>query len=105
MLVSIPRCIVLALLIACTNSTARADDNILGMPKPRDTNKPGAVLLHGGGSFTNASFNRFVALAGGAKARIVLVPSAGYVRSDYTTDDAFAAALRRRFGSWIKLPA
>ena len=81
----------------------RAEESILGLPAPRDASRPGAVMLHGGGEFTNDAFARFVELAGGQQARIVLVPSAGYRRADYDGQDQFAAALRRRFSSWVGL--
>ncbi len=104
MLLSIRRFLALPMLIGLTCSAATADDNVLGLPKPRDASRPGAVLLHGGGSFTNDAFNRFVALAGGPKARLVLVPSAGYQRADYQNNDEFVSALRSRYGAWVRLP-
>lgn len=81
----------------------RAEDAILGLPTPRDPDRPGAVMLHGGGRFTSEAFARFVELAGAKQARIVVVPSAGYRRSDFTSDREFIAALHRRFGSWVRL--
>ncbi len=103
MLVSIPRCVLLPMLLAWTSPSAMAGDNVLGLPKPRDASRPGAILLHGGGRLTNDAFDRFVALAGGARARIVIVPSAGFRRGDYDSHDEFVAALRRRYGSWVRL--
>lgn len=78
-------------------------DNVLGLPKPRDARRPGALVLHGGGRITDATFDRFVALAGGKEARIVLVPSAGYRPSDYDSEEQFRAVMRRRFSSWVRL--
>jgi cyanophycinase len=61
-------------------------------------------VLHGGGRISDEAFDRFVALAGGPKAHIVLVPSAGYRPTDYGKDE-FVAALRYRFNSWVRLAA
>jgi cyanophycinase len=80
-----------------------AQESILGLPAPHDMGRPGAVMLHGGGEFTNDAFARFVELAGGPQARIVLVPSAGYRRADYDSQDEFLGVLRRRFSSWVGL--
>jgi cyanophycinase len=79
-----------------------ADDNILGLPAPRDPSRPGAVMLHGG-RITNDAFARFVELAGGKQARIVLVPSAGYRPADYASRQQFVDRLNRRFSSWVRL--
>jgi RNA polymerase sigma factor (sigma-70 family) len=76
----------------------RAEDNVLGLPAPRDSTRPGAVMLHGGGRITNDAFDRFVELAGGQQARIVLVPSAGYRPADYADRRQFVDLLNRRFG-------
>src|SRR5262249_21739333 len=88
---------------ARVEAPAAAGDNVLGLPKPRDAHRPGAVVLHGGGRLTNRAFDRFVALAGGQRARIVLVPSAGYRPRDYDSDKQFLTAMRRRFSSWVHL--
>jgi cyanophycinase len=105
MLVSIRRCLLLTLALAWTAAPAAAEDNVLGLPRPRDPGRPGAVLLHGGGRLSNEAFDRFVALAGGPRARIVLVPSAGFRRGDYDSDESFLTALRSRFGGWLRLAA
>jgi len=100
---------VLLVLLACTLAigaicgASRADDNILGLPTPRDSSRPGAVMLHGGGPITNDTFARFVELAGGKQARIILIPSAGYRPADYDSRRQFADALNQRFGSWVRL--
>jgi cyanophycinase len=60
-------------------------------------------MLHGGGSITSDSFDRFIELAGGREARIVLVPSAGYSRSSYESEKEFSDALKRRFSAWLRL--
>jgi cyanophycinase len=82
-----------------------AEDNVLGLPKPRDPRRPGAIVLHGGGHITDSAFDRFVALAGGQRARIMLVPSASYRPRDYDNDEQFLAAMRYRFSSWVHLAA
>lgn len=91
------------MLLAGPVGASEAGDSVLGLPAPRDPNKPGAVMLHGGGRVTTEAFDRFVALAGGKDARIVLVPSAGYRRADYSSDESFRQALRRRYSSWVRL--
>jgi cyanophycinase len=80
-----------------------AQENPLGLPTPRDPRRPGAVLLHGGGPITGEVFNRFVDLAGGASARIVLVPSAGYCPRDYGSEQEFYNVISRRYSSWAGL--
>lgn len=97
------RWLTLAVLFACSGATAAGDDNVLGLPKPRDARRPGAVILNGGGSISNETWDRFLALAGGSKARIVIVPSAGFRPSDYDNDEQFRAALQGRFGAWLRL--
>jgi cyanophycinase len=82
-----------------------ADDNLIGLPTPNDPRKPGAVMLHGGGRIDNDVFDRFVELAGGAQARIVLVPSAGFRPTDYDSEADFLRAVRARYGSWVALPS
>lgn len=93
-------CTLALLLIA---STAGADDDWLGLPTPRDANKPGAVLLHGGGRISSDAFERFWQLAGGKQARIVLVPCAGFRVGDYDSEADFLQAVSRRYGSWVGL--
>lgn len=94
---------VLLVLIGSVSPSGRADDNILGLPVNRDAVRPGAVMLHGGGRFTDDAFARFVDRAGGKQAQIVLVPSAGYRRTDYQSQRQFIDAMKRRFRSWDRL--
>lgn len=90
-----------ALLLA--SRTSRAEDSLLGLPQPRNSNRPGSVVLHGGGLITNDVFDRFVELAGGKGARIVLVPSAGYRLADYPDLKSYRATLSSRYSSWVQL--
>jgi cyanophycinase len=92
--------LLVVMVVACGS---RADDNILGLPAPRDPSRPGAVMLHGGERITDDAFARFVERAGGKQARIVLVPSAGYRRADYDSMQHFTDAMKRRFSSWVRL--
>jgi cyanophycinase len=92
-------------------ATAAADCNPLNLPAPHDPGKPGTVVLHGGGPLSDAIFEKFIALAGGKQAKIVLIPSGTYVRGrkdgiDFNeTEEAFQARIARRFGSWLDLRA
>ncbi len=84
-------------------SSASAGENLLGLPASRDPKSPGAVVLHGGGRITEDVFNRFVELAGGRQAHIVLVPSAGFRVGDYDSEKEFLAAVEYRYASWPSL--
>jgi cyanophycinase len=88
---------------AVTLPRERLDDNPLGLVPARDPRRPGAVLLHGGGAITGDARARFLQLAGGKDARIVLVPSATFGRRHYGNQHQFAAAMRRQFPSWVRL--
>ncbi len=96
------RCALFGLFVGVCTAAAGAE-MILGNPAPRDPQKPGALLLHGGGSIGEDVFDRFVELAGGRQARIVLVPCAGYRPADYDTEEEYLDALRSRFGAWVRL--
>jgi cyanophycinase len=96
--------IVFVLLFCLVCHSLRAEENLLGLPTPRNADQPGAVMLHGGGRITDETFDRFVELAGGKQARIVLVPSAGFRVGDYRTERELREALFRRYGSWVSLP-
>lgn len=85
--------------------SAKADENLLGLPTPRDPARPGAVVLHGGGRITEEQFDRFIELAGGKQARIVVVPSAGYRLGDYPSEQSYLTTIRYRYSSWVELPA
>lgn len=89
-----------ALFFVCVCGAALAEENLLGIPTPRDARKPGALVLHGGGRISVEVFDRFVELAGGRDARIVFVPCAGYRRADYDSEEEYLRTLNTRFDSW-----
>jgi cyanophycinase len=60
-------------------------------------------MLHGGGPINNQVFDRFIQQAGGKKARIVFVPSAGFRRGWYDSDAQMIADLSHRYSSWVQL--
>ncbi len=93
----------LSLLAARLLAQAHADDNPFGLPVPSQKDHPGAIVLHGGGELTDDVFERFIELAGGKEARIILVPSAGYRHSDYENEQQFLRVMRERFSGWVRL--
>jgi cyanophycinase len=62
------------------------------LPKPIVAN--GTVMLGGGGRLPRSVFERFVALAGGKQARIVVAPTATW-RRDGEREDRMAALMKR----------
>ena len=54
----------------------------------------GNLLIVGGGSLSDTIINRFIDLAGGAEAQIVVIPTAGGLEK-YGIDDAGAGQMRR----------
>lgn len=95
--------VLLAVTLQLASRTSRADESLIGLPQPRNANRPGSIVLHGGGLITNDVFDRFVELAGGKEARIVLVPSAGYRMADYPDMKSYRATLSSRYSSWVQL--
>lgn len=89
--------------VLITYAPAAAEESAIGLPAPLDPQRPGSVMLHGGSTITEDAFERFVELAGGRDARIVLVPCAGYRRADYRSEAQYQQALRYRFSSWVDL--
>lgn len=87
----------------CSNVFVDANDNLFGLPSPIDPQRPGAVVLHGGGRISEDVFDKFVELAGGKNAKIVLVPSAGYRVADYNSERDFYRVVARRYSSWVQL--
>lgn len=94
---------ILAAMICLFASSVQAEESLLGMPAPADPKRPGAVVLHGGGRVTDDVFDRFVELAGGRRASIVFVPSAGFRLGDYDSAEELEEVLTRRYGSWASL--
>lgn len=97
------RSVLVVVLFAALARFSLAQDNLLGLPTPRDAARPGAVVLHGGGRVDDDVFDRFVELAGGKEARIVFVPCAGYRRADYDSDAEYLEVLEYRYSSWVDL--
>jgi|GEM_PF-2027615 len=101
---------IVVLVLLAVGATLRADEaDPLNLPPPRDPARPGAVVLHGGGPLDDEIFAKFVELAGGRHARIVLVPSGTYVRGRIDgvdvdeSEEAFQRRIARRYGSWVRL--
>lgn len=97
---------ILAIVTTCLFVNASlAEDNILGLPTAKNPKRPPAVVLHGGGRITDDVFERFIELAGGPQARIVFIPSAGYIESDYDSHDEFVEEIHQRYSAWPYLAA
>lgn len=84
-------------------STHADDKNPLNLPVPLNEGKVGSVMLHGGGRFSDEIFEKFLELAGGTKAKIILIPSGIYVQEDDESRDEFLERLKRRYGTWLRL--
>ena len=67
--------VALFLAASLLSSPLRAEENILGLPEPAVASK-GSLVLAGGGRTTAQIRTEFIRLAGGSKAKIVLIPSA-----------------------------
>jgi cyanophycinase len=78
----------------------QAQSIILGLPAAKNPKRPPAIVLHGGGRITEDVFDRFIELAGGRQARIVFVPSAGYIESDYDSREEFLEEINERYAAW-----
>lgn len=97
------------LAIAGCGDSAQAQGNPLNLPEPRDPNKPGVVLMYGGSPLTDEVFEKFIELAGGPKARIVLIPSGTYVRGRRggrefnESPRAFESRMESMFSDWVDL--
>lgn len=77
------------LLLAASHSVAQ--DNVLGLP-PKAIRNQGSLVICGGGDVPDAVFKRFIELAGGAEARLIVVPTAA--RFDNY------AAIKRHYEEW-----
>lgn len=109
------RCIKTVIVLSSTilfSSLCRSDDkNPLNLPMPLDPARPGAVMLHGGqwGELGEPIFQKFVELAGGKNAKIVLIPSGYFVQGirgvggrEFKESRAqFEARIANAFGGWI----
>ena len=87
-------------------SNACAEDNPFGLPTPTSAQKPGCVMLHGGGRGVQQYVRReFLRLAGGKAARVVLLPSDEEQRKPGDTLDAYEKRLSRPgvYGRWLEL--
>lgn len=80
-----------------------AEENLLGLPESLDADRPGAVMLHGGGLVTDDAFDEFIELAGGREARVVFVPSAGYSVGSYADEEEFLGVVSSRYSAWSNL--
>jgi cyanophycinase len=89
------RRVVCALLAALSASISLAQEspaeNVFGLPEGA-IEKSGALVIAGGGDLPEAVYEEFVRLAGGKKARLVLIPSA----YDYGS----MSRIRSAFGGW-----
>ena len=93
----------LTVMFALLSATVVNADNPFGLPEPESADRPGTIMLHGGGRISENVFRRFVALAGGTSAKIVLVPSAGFDTRHYDSRRDFDDALRYRYSAWFGL--
>jgi cyanophycinase len=92
---------------------ARGDESPFGLPAPHDRNRPGIVMLHGGGrTFYDEIRLEFVRLAGGKAARILLMPSDSYLLGKDEDGvpvkggerrDAYERRMAREYNRWVAL--
>ena len=59
-------------------------------------------MLHGGGRYVD-EIGKFIELAGGRQAKIVLIPSGTYEQDDYASQEEFVTHLESRYGWWLGL--
>jgi cyanophycinase len=83
----------LAAAFAASVSLAQAGPagNVFGLPA-REDKKPGTLVIAGGGDLPDAVYDEFVRIAGGKKARLVLIPSAYNYGS--------VSRIQSAFGGW-----
>jgi cyanophycinase len=79
-------------LLAQAASRSVGQENLLGFPNKAVTNS-GTLVIGGGGSLPEAVYDEFVKLAGGKRARIVMIPTAYPFSSK--------AAVRSAYGGWL----
>jgi cyanophycinase len=75
----------------CFAPVANANDNVLGLPE-KAVSGGGSLVICGGGRLPEEVYDEFVKLAGGAKSRLVVIPSAYPFSS--------TAAMRARYSGW-----
>lgn len=103
-------CMFLSSMLACWVSASLAGEGPFGIPAPRSPERPGTVILHGGGNgLSDEIRNEFVRLAGGTAARIVLMPSDETQFDDRPVAGESRVEFERRiseprqYGRWIQL--
>ena len=87
-------------------SRACAEDNPFGFPEPARPQRPGSVMLHGGGRGVREYVRQeFLRLAGGRTARVVLLPSDEEQRRPGEKLAAYEERLSRPgvYGRWREL--
>jgi cyanophycinase len=85
---------------------ACAEDNPFGFPEPARPQRPGSVMLHGGGGGVQPYVRQeFLRLAGGRTARVLLLPSDEEQRRPGEKLDAYEERLSRTgaYGRWREL--
>lgn len=89
-----PTCWLILFLACCAVPLLAADlvdapeENVFGLPHAA-MDRGGALVLHGGGEHIDDVCNEFVRIAGGKKARLVLIPSAYPFDDDESYSDAY----------------
>ncbi|HYC76796.1 MAG TPA: cyanophycinase [Planctomycetota bacterium] len=78
-----------------TARSAEAPEFPPAKPAPPGIAK-GALLVHGGGAVSEATWKRFLALAGGADASIVCIPSADAFENDFAPSSFSAKQLEKQ---------
>jgi cyanophycinase len=86
--------IAVATTVAPAQADAEDDGNILGLPEQAVSNH-GTLMICGGGTMPNVVYDKFVQLAGGSHAHIVLIPTA------YPFESLQAAQIR--YSGWRDL--
>lgn len=82
------------LLLAIGASPSAAEDNVLGLP-PKAIRNEGALVICGGGDVPDAAYKRFLELAGGSEARLIVIPTAARFEN--------FAAIKRHYEDWKEL--
>jgi cyanophycinase len=91
-------------LILLVGAGGRGQHNTLGLPLPPES-PGGTLMICGGGHSLEAVHKEFIRLAGGPKARIVLIPSAKTFESRQAMEKVYAAWRSYRVASFAFLDA